>query len=84
MSKLKTRYVEVSYRLPGDELAQFRCIIVDADSPSSALEMTIADTKEAHPDAFEIEEFMQRSLTEQQAEKIGAAINNGTWEGWKF
>lgn len=80
--KTQDRYVEVSFKLPGDDGAQFRAMVTVADSPSQAAEHARADTLRAHPGATEVQEFMQRALTPDRAKRVREQIARGTWEGW--
>lgn len=80
--KTQDRYVEVSYKLPGDDEAKFRAMVTVAESPNQAVVNARADTLRAHPDATEVEEFMQRAMTPDKAERVREQIAAGTWEGW--
>lgn len=83
---MKWRYVEITYKLPGsgEHDYQFRAGVVKASTPGAAFGMVRDGLRRAHRDATHCEEFMQRILTEDQAEKITAAMTEDTWEGWKF
>lgn len=82
-SPMKWRYVEVSYVPPSGE-TQFFATVGRHESPNVALLTAIEMCKAKHPDAVNIEEFMQRVVTEKKAEKIMAQFNNKTWDGWDF
>lgn len=84
MSKEAIRYVEVSYRLPDTELIQFRAVVTRAGSPNDAVREAADDTLRAHPEAIEVEEFMQRIVSEEKAGEILQAFNDGKWGGWTF
>jgi hypothetical protein len=84
MSKLAWRYIELTYELPGAEREQWRAAVIQAGSPDKAFERAKADTVVAHPDATNVQEFLQRTLTRVKADKILAQFLAGTWEGWPF
>jgi hypothetical protein len=83
-SPMKWRYVEVSYELPEKGTTQFFATVGEHESPNVALLTAINMCKAKHPDAVNIEEFMQRVVTEEKAEKIMEKFNNNTWDGWDF
>lgn len=84
MSKMLWRYIEVTYELPGAEHEQWRAAVTQADSPGNAVKQARADTLAAHPTATNIEEFMQRTISPDKAEKIRQQFEAGIWDGWPF
>lgn len=80
---MQNRYVEVTYKLSdtGDK-PHFRAVIIEADSPRAASIEAKRNTMRQHPDATEIEEFMQRTVSDEKAREIKDRMNNNTWEGW--
>lgn len=81
--KMKWRYIEVSYELPETE-THFFATVGQAESPNVAVMTAIKMCKAKHPGAVNIEEFMQRVITEKKAQKIQAMFANDTWDGWDF
>lgn len=81
---MKWRYVELSYELPDKENTQFYATVGETESPNVAVLTAIEMCKQRHPDATEIEEFMQRVITPAKAEEIQAQFANKTWAGWDF
>ena len=84
MSKMLWRYVEVSYELPDKDQTQFFATVDESESPNVALLTAIEMCVRRHPEATEIEEFMQRVITPERAEQIKAQFEAGTWNGWDF
>lgn len=78
------RYVEVAYDLPGVDLTQFRAWIDVAVSPDAALAAATEDCLQAHPDATNVVEFMQRAVTPERGAEIEAEILAKTWTGWRL
>jgi hypothetical protein len=81
---LKHRYVELTYRLPGDRTEHWMAVLTEAGSPKDALVKAIAEVKAQHPEARRIEEFMQRTITPKKARAIAVQFTDGTWPGWNF
>lgn len=81
---VKDRYVELTYLLPGEQQCRFYAIVLQAKTPTDALEQAIEDCQRKHPDASNIEEFMQRIISERKARKIRDKMIAGTWSGWDF
>ena len=81
--KIKWRYVEVSYVPPSGD-TQFFATINKTESPDVALMTATAMCANKHPDALEIQEFMQRVVPEERAIQIQSQMRDGTWEGWDF
>lgn len=79
--KTTHRYVEVSYDL-GEDTSRFMAVLTVADSPEQAVEDAAAHVRRRHPDATNIEEFMQRTVTEDKVAAIRRQFDNRTWEGW--
>lgn len=81
---LKHRYVEVSYRMPGDDDWRFRAFVLEAETPNKAAAEAKRETRIRHPQATEVDEFMQRTITPERAEEILREFRAGTWAGWVF
>ena len=67
MSKMLWRYVEVSYELPDKDQTQFFATVDESESPNVALLTAIEMCVRRHPEATEIEEFMQRVITPERS-----------------
>lgn len=81
--RLKHRYVELTYYIRLDQV-KFYGVVTRADTPTEALEQAIEKCREDIPQAKNIEEFMQRVITEKKAVTIKDAMQQGTWDGWDF
>jgi hypothetical protein len=77
------RYIEVAYTMPDGE-TYFRAYVLEAGTPNEAAERAVANTKVEKPEATDVAEFMQRTLTPERARGVIAQIRAGTWEGWRF
>lgn len=77
----KHRYVEMTYDTPS-EVTRFMAVLVESKSPAEAVKDAEEHVRRHHPDATNIEEFMQRTVSPEKAEKILKSFNNKTWEGW--
>lgn len=75
MSKMRWRYVEVT------DGEKFRAVVLEAESPNAAEE----DAREQAARAWGVDpegitEFAQRTLTPEKAQKLTAAMENGTFD----
>lgn len=88
MSKMLWRYVEVTYELPDKdtpaERIQFFATVGQSESPNVALLTALEMCARRHPEAINIEEFMQRVITHDRATAIRMQMDAGTWNGWDF
>lgn len=82
--RLKHRYLEVTYYLPGDDQCKFYAVVTRADTPTEALEHAIEKCMEDNPNAKNVEEFMQRIISEKRAVQIKDKMANKSWDGWDF
>lgn len=84
MARMQERYVEVTYKLPDNDVTQFSAYVLEAPSPNAAIDEAKRATIERHPQATEVEEFMHRAVTPEKADKIRRQMIDKTWEGWEF
>jgi len=82
--RMKHRYVELTYYLPDDDQCKFYAVVTCADTPTKALENAIEMCLEDKPTARNVEEFMQRIISEERSAEIIDAMERGRWEGWQF
>jgi hypothetical protein len=78
------RYIELTYALPGAPALQWRAAVLSAPTPNKAVAAARADLLRDHPQASDVEEYMQRKLTPESAAEIAGQMRAGTWEGWAF
>lgn len=84
MATKKWRYVEFTYYVPGEEKERWGGIVTEADSPKAAMAEARESVERRHPGATKIEEFMQRTISEEKANEIKREMGNETWNGWEF
>jgi hypothetical protein len=82
VAKMKYRYVEIHFFLSDTEERQFRAVITEAASPRDAVLEAKRNTFRQHPDASNVEEFMQVAITKDKADEIAELMRNGQWTGW--
>lgn len=80
---LRWRYVEVAHT-PKDGDTVFRAFVLESGTPGEAAERAVEETRRAHPDSTDVEEFMQRTVAPERAQEITAAMRAKTWEGWEL
>jgi hypothetical protein len=75
------RYVELSWVNP-DGKTIFTCLFVNDMRPNRALEHAKQLHREAHPEATEVEEWLQRKISRRTADRIRRRMEAGEWQGW--
>lgn len=61
---------------------QWRASIIKAADPRAAVLAAKRNTLKSHPGATEMEEFMQRKISEERAEEIADLMRANEWHGW--
>lgn len=79
----KDRYVELAYDLP-DSRTNFFAALTKSTHPDEAVTNAIKELLRKHPKATNIQEFMQRVITPEKAQRILEKFRAGTWDGWDF
>lgn len=85
---LRTRYVELTYTLPGEDdpalRPRFYAVLTEAESPDAAVVEATRELRREHSRAENVAEFMQRVPTPKQEASIRERIADASWHGWPF
>jgi len=74
------RYVELAWSDTVGKIT-FTCCIVNAPSTKDALVEAKKLLRVRHPEAINVDEFLQRRISEKTSQRIQRRMADGTWQG---